>query len=75
MDKFILWLSAISAETSHSINSTSADSAHTHHMSDRVRGVERVVDRNLERISQREQSLSEFARHIAESTSLNDDNA
>lgn len=75
MDKFILWLSAFAAETEHSTNSTSADSARLHHTVDRVRGVERVVDHHLERISQREQSCSEFARHIAESPSLNNHKA
>lgn len=72
MDRFFLWLNAFLAETTHSTNATSADLARSHHMTDRVCGVERVVDRNLARIAQREQSLSEFARSISESQSLNE---
>jgi hypothetical protein len=73
MSKLINWLSAIVAESTHSTNASSADLARTNHVIDQVRGIDRVVDRHLSRIAQREQNLSEFAGHIAKSSSLNDE--
>lgn len=73
MYKFNLWLNAFLAEIVHSTNAASAESAWLHHTTDRVRSVQRVVDRNLLRIAQREQLLSEFHKVISESTSLKED--
>ena len=69
---FFDWFSAFIAEEKHSENAASANLARLKHSSERASGVDRVVDRHLERIAQREQNLSEFTHAVSEGFSKKD---
>ncbi len=71
-DKFQQWLRVKTEADQHLSNSDAAGAARAHHIHDRVNGVERVVDRHLARIEQREINLYDLCRFIAESPALND---
>jgi len=61
-DKYWQWIALQVEQDQHSSNATSADCART-----AVLGKGTLVERHLRRIAQREQTLSEFARHVQQS--------
>jgi hypothetical protein len=62
------WLSAVIAESEHKTNAISADLARC-----MIRGKGALAEKHLLRIAQREQILSEFARHVQESRAYQDE--
>jgi hypothetical protein len=61
-DKYWQWVALQVEQDQHSSNASSADCARI-----KVLGKGSLVEKHLRRIAQREQTLSEFARHIQES--------
>ena len=65
MFDFLKWFSANDKADRHTANAKAASAAHCAHSSDRVRGVHRVVDTNLDRVFRRELFKSQKARSEA----------
>lgn len=71
LDKLQKWLRVSQEADQHLDNASAALDAHFNHMHDQVNGIERVVDRHLVRIGQREMNLYDFCEFIADSPALN----